>query len=69
MESQRTRPTPAARMVVAVLYAIVAVGALWVPIYNRIEPRLFGVPFFYWFQMIWIFAGAAATGLAYRLNL
>jgi hypothetical protein len=69
MEPQRKRPTPAARIVVAVLFGIVAVGALWVPIYNRIEPTLFGIPFFYWFQTVWIFAGAAATGLAYRLNL
>jgi hypothetical protein len=69
MKPQRTRPTPAARVVVAVLFGVVAVGALWVPIYNRTEPTLVGVPFFYWFQMIWILAGAAATGLAYRLNL
>jgi hypothetical protein len=69
MEPQRTRPTPAARVVVALLFGIVAFGALWVPLYNRVEPALFGVPFFYWFQMAWILAGAAATGLAYRLGL
>ena len=24
---------------------------LLVPLYNRIEPRLFGLPFFYWYQL------------------
>jgi hypothetical protein len=27
---------------------------LCVPLYNRIRPALFGMPFFYWFQMLWI---------------
>src|SRR5438105_11435412 len=22
--------------------------ALWAPLYNRVDPQLFGVPFFYW---------------------
>ncbi len=26
---------------------------LWVPLYNRIDPQLFGIPFFYWFQVLW----------------
>jgi dolichyl-phosphate-mannose--protein O-mannosyl transferase len=25
--------------------------ALWVPFYNRLEPTLFGFPFFYWYQL------------------
>jgi hypothetical protein len=24
---------------------------LLTPLYNRVEPRLFGMPFFYWFQL------------------
>ncbi len=28
---------------------------LCVPLYDRIEPALFGIPFFYWFQMLWSF--------------
>ena len=27
------------------------VVALWVPLYNMTEPTLFGIPFFYWFQL------------------
>ena len=32
---------------------------MWVPSYNRIEPEIAGVPFFYWYQMMWIVLGAA----------
>ena len=32
---------------------------MWVPSYNRIEPELAGIPFFYWYQMLWIVLGAA----------
>ncbi|HEU5398636.1 MAG TPA: DUF3311 domain-containing protein [Gammaproteobacteria bacterium] len=39
--------------------------AVWVPFFNRIEPSLFGIPFFYWFQFVWIVVAAIVTGLAY----
>jgi hypothetical protein len=32
---------------------------MWVPSYNHIEPELGGIPFFYWYQMLWIVLGAA----------
>ncbi len=32
---------------------------MWVPSYNRIEPSIAGIPFFYWYQMLWIVLGAA----------
>jgi hypothetical protein len=32
---------------------------MWVPSYNRIEPSLARIPFFYWYQMLWIVLGAA----------
>jgi Protein of unknown function (DUF3311) len=31
------------------LFVLPVAAVLWVQLYNRIEPRLFGVPFFYWF--------------------
>jgi hypothetical protein len=30
----------------------------WVPSYNRIEPTWGEVPFFYWYQLLWIPIGA-----------
>jgi hypothetical protein len=31
------------------------IALLWVPSYNSIEPSLGGVPFFYWYQFLWLF--------------
>ncbi len=38
---------------------------IWVPSYNRIEPRLFDFPFFYWYQLLWVLISAAITALVY----
>jgi hypothetical protein len=31
------------------------IALLWVPFYNSVEPSLGGVPFFYWYQFLWLF--------------
>jgi hypothetical protein len=41
---------------------------LWVPHYNRIEPALAGVPFFYWYQMAWVIITAVLTWLVWHLD-
>lgn len=41
---------------------------LWVPFYNRIEPRLAGVPFFYWYQMAWVVITALLTWIVWQLD-
>ena len=41
---------------------------LWVPHYNRIEPALAGVPFFYWYQIAWIFITVVLTWIVWRLD-
>jgi hypothetical protein len=30
------------------------VGLLWVSSYNKTEPALWGFPFFYWYQLLWV---------------
>lgn len=45
------------------------VGLLWVPFYNSAEPRLFGFPFFYWYQFAWVPVTALLTWLVYRDTL
>lgn len=69
MPADAPRPTPLARVLVAVLFLIIVVVTLWVPFYNRVEPSWHGIPFFYWFQIAWILVAAAATVLAYRLRI
>ena len=34
------------------------IALLWVPSYNSVTPELFGIPFFYWYQMVWILLGS-----------
>ena len=41
------------------------VGMLWVPFYNRVEPRAGSVPFFYWYQFVWIGVSAVLTAVVY----
>jgi hypothetical protein len=41
------------------------VAMLWVPFYDRIEPEIAGIPFFYWYQLLWIVLGAAILLPAY----
>ena len=38
---------------------------LWVPSYNRAEPSWQGIPFFYWYQFLWILISAALTAVVY----
>ena len=41
------------------------VGTLWVPFYNALEPRVLGIPYFYWYQFLWIVISAALTAIVY----
>ena len=60
-------PPPGLVAVVGVLLALPLLALLWVSSYNKEEPRLGGVPFFYWYQFLWVFLAAACTTVAYRL--
>jgi hypothetical protein len=51
------------------LLIIPFVAVLWTPFYNSSEPSLAGVPFFYWYQMLWIVLGAAILYPIYRVEL
>jgi uncharacterized membrane protein len=69
MPSPRPHPSRAQRVLVYALLLVLAVVGLWVPLYNRTTPSVLGIPFFYWFQILWIVVGALITGLAYRVGL
>ena len=47
------------------LFVIQVAVALWPPFYNRIEPTLMGIPFFYWFQLLWVIVSAFFTAIVY----
>jgi hypothetical protein len=39
---------------------------LYPPLYNHLTPKLFDIPFFYWFQLIVIVISVSVTLLIYR---
>lgn len=47
------------------LLLIPFIGVLWIPFFNRIEPTLLGVPFFFWYQFLWVVISAIVTALVY----
>jgi Protein of unknown function (DUF3311) len=48
-----------------VLLAIPLLALLLVPVYSRTSPSLWGFPFFYWYQLLWVFLAAGFTHAAY----
>ena len=52
---------------VLIAIAIAIVLPLVVPIYARSEPALAGIPFFYWFQMLWVLIDSALLWICYLL--
>lgn len=43
-------------------------GTLLPWIYNRAHPSLFGLPFFYWYQLAWVVITAALLGAVVYLT-
>src|SRR6188768_418897 len=54
-------------IIAGVLLGIAIVVPLLVPTYAKDEPRLWGFPFFYWYQLLWVFICAALVVMAHRL--
>ncbi len=60
----RLSPT---KVAVTVILLIAIVTPLLVSTYAFDEPRLFGFPFFYWYQLLWVFIAAGLCGVAFLL--
>ena len=52
----------------ALAFALPCILALWVPLYNSVPPVLFGIPFFFWFQLVLIPLSALAILAADRIG-
>jgi uncharacterized protein DUF3311 len=48
------------------LLVIPFIGVLIPAFYNKKDPEIGGVPFFYWYQMLWIVISVAVTIIVYR---
>jgi hypothetical protein len=44
------------------------IGLLWVPFYNFADPKIFGFPFFYWYQFLWVPVTSILMYLVYRVG-
>ncbi|WP_442544634.1 DUF3311 domain-containing protein [Arthrobacter sp. KN11-1C] len=59
------RPGP--YIAAGILLAIAILVPLLVPAYSIDQPRFAGMPFFYWYQMLWVPITAGMVGISYRL--
>ncbi len=41
------------------------VALLWPGFYNSVEPSIAGIPFFYWYQLIWVVIASVLTAIVY----
>lgn len=55
----------ASRIVVAIAVLAPLVALMWVGSYAKAGPELFGFPFFYWYQLLWVVISAVLTFAAY----
>jgi hypothetical protein len=63
------RPSTGLWVLIVVLLIPAVVLPLWVPLYDKTDPTLWGFPFFFWFQFLLILLSAVVTVLAYALSL
>lgn len=53
----------------ALILLVIPFVALLIPTwYAHADPRLVGIPFFIWYQFLWVILGVLVTGVVYALN-
>ncbi|MEV7597378.1 DUF3311 domain-containing protein [Kitasatospora sp. NPDC089797] len=70
MPEPSTRPVPAVtpeRVLAGLALLVPIVAMLWVSSYDKTDPALAGLPFFYWYQLLWVPVSAVFTVAAYLL--
>ena len=60
-----SRPGRKGRSWLLLLLIIPFIVMLWPPFYNYREPAFIGIPFFYWFQLLWVVITAIITAIVY----
>ncbi|KUF16168.1 hypothetical protein AT728_17610 [Streptomyces silvensis] len=55
------------RVVIALCLVAPFVAMLWVSSYAKADPAFIGIPFFYWYQMLWVLISTVLTMIAYQL--
>jgi len=47
------------KVIAGIMTAIPFIALILIPTYNTVDPELGGTPFFYWYQILWLFLSAA----------
>ncbi|OLZ67122.1 hypothetical protein AV521_24975 [Streptomyces sp. IMTB 2501] len=55
------------RVIIALCLVAPFAAMLWVGSYAKKDPAFIGIPFFYWYQMLWVLISTALTMTAYKL--
>ncbi|MEU6351635.1 DUF3311 domain-containing protein [Streptomyces sp. NPDC047072] len=64
---QRPPVVTPVRVVIGLCLLAPFVAMLWVGSYAKVDPTFIGIPFFYWYQMLWVLISTALTMIAYKL--
>jgi hypothetical protein len=68
IERPARHPEPPIRWRASNLLLLLPLATLFAPLYNRIEPRLLGLPFFYWFLLVVVLLTVVLTALIFGLT-
>ncbi|MEU6554536.1 DUF3311 domain-containing protein [Streptomyces sp. NPDC046915] len=55
------------RVIIGLCLVAPFVAMLWVGSYTKVDPAFIGIPFFYWYQMLWVLISTVLTMTAYQL--
>lgn len=56
---------PGPYVISGILIALAIVMPLLVPMYAKHDPVLWGLPFFYWYQLLWVFIASGLLAISY----
>lgn len=63
-----TRPASKKRRWLLLLLIIPFIFLLIPAFYNSLQPSFLGMPFFYWYQMLWIIITSIITAIVYFMG-
>jgi hypothetical protein len=61
------REAPGTYVLVGILLLVTVVALLAVPTYAHLTPSLGGIPFFYWYTVMWLVINAILQTIAYQV--
>jgi uncharacterized membrane protein len=63
----RMREAPGTYALVGVILLVTMVALLAVPTYSHLTPSIGGIPFFYWYTLMWLVINAVLQVIAYLI--